>query len=157
WLLLRGDIDGSADAFTRCLSAVPSSGACLSSRALLYEQIGRCDEMEADARANEALGPNDRAIDLVARAGAAKGAAESAIEETLAGKWTAVLRDDVRDMYRLNDRAHLAELRGDFVEAERLLREVLAKHVGHSPEENDHEAGLTPILLLEMEMGRTQD
>jgi len=48
--LLDGDYAGALDALDRCLAIAPSSSGCLSARSSAYEELGRCEDMERDAR-----------------------------------------------------------------------------------------------------------
>jgi tetratricopeptide (TPR) repeat protein len=150
--LQLGDIAAAIDAYGRCLAEAPSSSGCLAGRIAAFEEVGRCGEMEADARLLAKTSPSARAHDWVARALYAGGAGEDGVRAALALKWAAS-RPDAREADRNADEAHLAILRGDFALAERLARANVAAVDG--PSEERRAAAILPLEDLLFETGQT--
>ncbi len=153
--LSASDFPSTLASLDRCIAVAPSSTACLTVRALVYEELGRCAEMDRDARVVELVSPSPRTHDLVARVLLANGAPIAAVRDALARKWAAASESD-RATYRVDDEAHLAILSGDFVTAERLEREAAAG-VESSAREDDHESTIVPLVLLYAEMGKASE
>ncbi len=153
--LARADFPAALEQLDRCVAIAPTSTSCLTVRALVYEELGRCADLERDARLLEYVSPSARTHDLVARAILANGAPMEAVREVLERKWAAATGDTRRD-YELDDGAHLAILAGDFTEAERIEREAVASVEG-SMDEEDHKDTVTPLLWLYTEMGKPAD
>ena len=150
--LVQGDLDAARASLDRCVSLVPSSSACLSVRALVNEELGRCSEMERDARVLEFVNPSARSHDLVARVLYANGAPIAAVRQALERKWDV---SEKRDGYREADEAHLAILRGDFTTAEDLTKKAALDAI-KSPIEEEHKNTVWPLVDLYMEMGRPE-
>ena len=149
------DFPSTLASLDRCIAVAPSSTACLTVRALVYEELGRCAEMDRDARVVELVSPSPRTHDLVARVLLANGAPIAAVRDALARKWAAASESD-RATYRMDDETHLAILSGDFATAERLEREAAAG-VESSAREDDHESTIVPLVALYVEMGKATE
>jgi serine/threonine-protein kinase len=150
--LLVSDFPKTIDALDRCVAIASSSTSCLTVRALVNEELGRCEQMEKDARALEYVSPSARTHDLLARVLYANGAPMTAVKEALERKWAAA--GDQREAYELDDRAHAAILEGDFALAEKITRDA-AKRVERSPIEDDHKNTVVPLVDVLDEMGET--
>jgi serine/threonine-protein kinase len=148
--LSGSDFANTMATLDRCLEVSSSSTACLTVRALVDEELGRCTEMERDARVLEMMSPTPRSHDLVARALYANGAPLAAVREALARKWSAAATD--RDQYETDDEVHLAILAGDFGRAERLELDEMAR-VERSPLEDDHRVAVMALVWIYQEMG----
>jgi serine/threonine-protein kinase len=154
--LFVGDVSGALEALDRCVAVSPSSTACRTVRALQLEAVGRCDDMEQDARAVALLAPSGRSLDLVARALMAKGAPIAAVRDALERKWAATTDPETREDFRLDDEAHLAILAGDLSAAERFAKKAVAREV-LSTSEDDHHTVVVPLIDLYVEEGRRAD
>jgi serine/threonine-protein kinase len=150
--LLVGDYDGALGALDRCLAIAPASNGCLSARITLYEELGRCTEMERDARLMASTSPSTRSHDWVARALYATGAAPQAVRAALELKWAAT-KEAQRSATRRRDEMHLAMLRGDFAAAEAAQSQLEAA-VADDPTEDAHAGEMVPHVELLLEMGR---
>ena len=153
--LLNGNYEAALGALDRCLAIAPSSNGCLSARTSAYEELGRCPDMERDARLMASTSPSMRSHDWVARALYANGAPPQAVSAALELKWAAA-KDDQRAAMRQRDETHLAILRGDLSAAERLQKE-LASGVANDPSEDAHATEVVPLMELLVEMGRAAD
>jgi len=153
--LAAGNYAHALELLDRCVGIAADSTSCLSVRALIYEETGRCTDMEKDARLLERVAPTARAHDLVARVLLANGAPAEAVRQALERKWSEV-RGAERDAYQHDDESHLAILAGDFVTAERIARESLAA-VARSADEDDQKNVYMPLVALDEEMGKTKE
>jgi serine/threonine-protein kinase len=153
--LLVGDYTRALGALDRCLTAAPSSKGCLALRITSNEELGHCVEMERDARLLESVSGSARSSDFVARVLFANGAPMQAVRGALERKWMAAAPAE-RDSFKSRDEAHLAILAGDFVAAERTLRDALAL-VARSSSEDDHADATLPLVELLLEMGKDAD
>ena len=149
--LLLGNQAGALAAMDRCLSIAPTSSGCLAGRATIYDELGRCDDLERDARLLASTSPSPRAHDWVARALYASGAPEETVRAALELKWTAA-KGEQRESYTRRDEAHLAIARGDLASAEKLLRELVAS-VADAPSEDERAGAMVPLVELELEEG----
>jgi tetratricopeptide (TPR) repeat protein len=150
---LLGDSTRAIAALDRCLAVAPSSSGCLMTRASYYDETGRCVDMERDARFLASSGSSVRSQDFVARALYANGAPTQAVHAALELKWAAASSAQREDVRR-QDEAHLAILRGDFVEAERLQRAIAAGSAD-APTEDEHATAVIPWIDLALEMGES--
>jgi serine/threonine-protein kinase len=151
--LLVGNYDGALGALDRCLAIAPSSNGCLSARITAYEELGRCADMERDARLMASTSPSLRSHDWVARALLATGAPLQAVRAALALKWSAA-KEGQRDATRRRDEMHLAVLQGDLAAAEIIQRRLEAE-VADDPTEDAHAGEVVPHVELLLEMGRS--
>ncbi len=149
------DVPSAVDTLHRCVAVSPSSTACLTVLTLVDEELGRCADMERDARALEKASPSARSHDLVARALFATGAPAPAVHDALERKWQAASSAE-RNGYRTVDETNLAVLSGDFETAERLELQAAAD-AERSTDEDDHKNAVVPLVALYGEMGRTRD
>jgi serine/threonine protein kinase len=136
-----GDPKLAFEAFERCLTIVPQSHQCLTSRAWLEDYVGNCSGAEADDR--QADVPDCRAAAL-----AALGAPRQTIDEVLSAPAAKFSADWGASILRV----HLDVLNGSFSAAE-LEARGLAKAAVDS-------AGSQPLLVLAhllVEMGRTSE
>ena len=150
-----GDRPRALALLDRCIDVAANATSCLTVRALIYEEVGRCTDMERDARLLAYVSPSARTHDLVARALFANGAPVAAVREVLVRKWTATSGEE-RGAYERDDESHLAILRGDFFAAEKVARESDAL-VESSADEDDHKNTVLPLVALEREMGKTKE
>jgi serine/threonine-protein kinase len=153
--LATGDLPRAATLLDRCLAVAPDATSCLTVRTLVFEELGRCADMERDARRLAYLSPSARSHDLVARVLFANGAPEPAVRDALARKW-ATSAEPARTEYIRDDETHLAILRGDFATAERLSLQSLAT-AAPSDDEEDHKNVVLPLLEIYGEQGKVKD
>jgi serine/threonine protein kinase len=153
--LSAGDYPKALGLLDRCAAVAPDSTACLTVRALVFEETGRCRDMETDARLLEYVNPSARTHDLVARVLFANGAPTAAVREALERKWAASNGKE-REAYERDDESHLAILEGDFARAETVARASLAS-VENSADEEDHNNTLMPLIEIYKEMGKTAE
>jgi eukaryotic-like serine/threonine-protein kinase len=156
WLLaVAGKNDDALAAFDACIAAAPTATNCLRARVTLEEAAGQCAKAEADDHRLIA-GESNEAVwyRRLARALYSNGRSMEAVEDALkrmAERWP----EKERAKNTLwQGGIQLAELKGDFVLAEKKIGE-LASLVAASPSAGDHMGVEFLLMDLYLEEGRT--
>jgi serine/threonine-protein kinase len=139
-----GEDEEALRALDECMRASPNSVDCVRERTTIERNIGRCAEMESDARRWIARDPETSSGHLaLARALAAQEKPREAVEETLAQRW-AHLAPPLRAQQEPLERALFAATLGDFAAAEAGARDLEKR----MPKDASFEQRARPALLL---------
>ncbi len=120
---LQGDVTAALASYDDCLRMASQATICLHERARVYRREGECEKMEAETRAAIAKEPDSAiAYYYLAEALYSRGRPEATVREALQ-QYVTKLPDPERAERDLFYKASLANLSGDFVQAERFARE----------------------------------
>jgi serine/threonine-protein kinase len=152
-LAYLGRFEESQKALAGCLEASSSATDCLWYRVLIDEQAGACDAEEKELRAWIVKDQEDfYAYHLLAKVLYAQGRPLETVQAALEQKW-AKLPEARRKRLEASDRASLAIVKGDFVEAEQRLRE-LERLLAAEPGALAHAEPARRLVDLYLETGR---
>ena len=152
--MFGGTREAAHRALEDCLERAPGATFCLKRRIRLEEIEGRCADAEHDARTWLTTDPEStEARRNLAQTMVAQGKSLDVAEEIMRQGWSKVPADERRHI-ELEDRDALAETAGDFVGAEKALRE-LVKMDEAEPELVVHASTTFSLTSLYAETGDT--
>lgn len=147
------DLPASRTALDSCAGAAPRSTLCRLLRARVDSRDGRCADVESGAREIVALeNGGEFGYAHLANALTARGADRAAVEQVIASRAAGVVNESARKRTLMLDRAALAAAYGDFVGAEKELKE-LAELVRDEPFAQDHLRGVNLLVDVLDERG----
>ncbi len=149
-----GTHDAAVQALDRCLELAPTATACLHRRMLIAELDGRCADAERDGKRWISANPESAfAYRWLAEVSFGSGRSADTALEHLKQAW-ARSPEPERRATELEDRATLDQLAGDFVSADKRLRE-LDQVTADSPDLHAHALPAWSLVRLYGETGNT--
>jgi serine/threonine-protein kinase len=147
------EYDAALEDYRRCLAVAPGAIACVRGRTWIEIRLGQCAQFESDARAAIKIEPDlPEAHEMLARALASNGASVESVKVAF-DRWVSLTPEGPkRRLAELSARVRLAELAGDFTDAEAGLREVELARAG-DPEQELHDLTYATLMELAREQG----
>jgi serine/threonine protein kinase/tetratricopeptide (TPR) repeat protein len=153
-LAFLGRFDEATKTLDHCIQMSPLATDCIWYRAAIDEQMGRCLDVEADAKRAISKEPDNYfGYSLLANSLVNLGHSSDAVEAALQAKWKRSSPKS-RPRVELHDRMDRDMLAGHFSDAEREAHELEALAAGGDPSAYAHALPAWALVLIYTETGR---
>jgi serine/threonine-protein kinase len=152
---LLGKAQEAIASYDECLAKAPAALICIHEKARVFRREGDCVKMEEEARRATAKEPASAlGYYYLAEALQARGRPVDSVREALSQYWARLPNDERRED-ELSQKASLAILAGDFVAAEKLVREK-EELVAGKTERPLHYSVASLLADIYLETGRSE-
>jgi eukaryotic-like serine/threonine-protein kinase len=153
-LAFLGRFDEAIRSLDHCIQTSPLATDCIWYRAAIDEQMGRCADVEADAKRAISKEPDNYfGYSLLANALVSLGRSDDAVEAALEAKWKNSPPKS-RPRVELHDRLNRDMLAGRFADAERDAQKLEALAAGGDPSNYSHALPAWALVQIYLETGR---